>query len=316
MKLKPKPHIEGKTGVIVFIPFCLIVIVLTIYFVSQATKQKEIIESSQDETSANELVRPSLVAGVKKVKPGESFTAGMMLEMVPQWHVYWQNPGDSGMATEINWQGPPGSRIKPLEFPIPKRFVQPGDIIGYGYEDQVMFLAEVQIPESFAPGSDFKLRAQVSWLACKERCVPGAATVEIKLPVDATTQPDQDNRALIESWRKKVPVRAERENLPFTYTVQDGIEPDRRTGSMTINCTWRSDVHNVTCLPFSSDVVLLKNLTCRTTKNQTAIELNYSLMGQLNAMKTPPKLLITYDKDKTRQAVILPLIHITPGEKL
>jgi len=33
-----------------------------------------------------------------------------------------------------------------VNFPIPKRFVQPGDIVGYGYEEEALFVSEI-IPE-------------------------------------------------------------------------------------------------------------------------------------------------------------------------
>src|SRR5690606_36993931 len=39
----------------------------------------------------------------------------------PGWHVYWQNPGDSGIPTQIEWRLPPGVSAGPIEWPYPHR---------------------------------------------------------------------------------------------------------------------------------------------------------------------------------------------------
>ena len=43
-----------------------------------------------------ELVKASLVAEVNAIVPGQPFTAGLLLRMVPKWHTYWKFPGDAG----------------------------------------------------------------------------------------------------------------------------------------------------------------------------------------------------------------------------
>jgi DsbC/DsbD-like thiol-disulfide interchange protein len=44
-----------------------------------------------------------LVADVASVEPGTTFTTGIVLTMAPGWHIYWKNPGESGLATSITW---------------------------------------------------------------------------------------------------------------------------------------------------------------------------------------------------------------------
>ena len=61
------------------------------------------------------------------------------MHIVPEngWHVYWRNPGDSGLATALNWTLPPGVTAGELQWPYPHRS-QLGDIVNYGY-DKVRF---------------------------------------------------------------------------------------------------------------------------------------------------------------------------------
>jgi DsbC/DsbD-like thiol-disulfide interchange protein len=39
-----------------------------------------------------ELVESRLLADVSSITPGQPFTAGLLLKMVPGWHTYWQFP--------------------------------------------------------------------------------------------------------------------------------------------------------------------------------------------------------------------------------
>ncbi len=55
-----------------------------------------------------DLVTAQLVAETATVVPGQPFTAGLLLKMVPGWHTYWQFPGDAGIPTEIKWQAAGG----------------------------------------------------------------------------------------------------------------------------------------------------------------------------------------------------------------
>src|SRR5437867_3085239 len=88
--------------------------------------------------SGTDLVKATLVSDVSSVKAGQPFTLGVLLKIEPGWHVYWKNPGESGMATSVQWKVPEGFKVGELQFPIPIRFGQSGDVIGYGYQDEVL----------------------------------------------------------------------------------------------------------------------------------------------------------------------------------
>ncbi len=49
-------------------------------------------------------VAASLVSSLDAAPPGRSFDAGLRLKMKPGWHVYWLNPGDSGLAPKLLWR--------------------------------------------------------------------------------------------------------------------------------------------------------------------------------------------------------------------
>ncbi len=55
-------------------------------------------------------VEAELVAERTAVAPGEPLTVALRLKMIPEWHTYWRNPGDSGEPTRLEWRLPAGLR--------------------------------------------------------------------------------------------------------------------------------------------------------------------------------------------------------------
>jgi hypothetical protein len=49
-----------------------------------------------------------LVSDTASLEPGSTVRVGVLFEMEPGWHVYWKNPGDSGLATEVLLEPPVG----------------------------------------------------------------------------------------------------------------------------------------------------------------------------------------------------------------
>jgi thiol:disulfide interchange protein DsbD len=149
-----------------------------------------------------ELVKASLVADVNAVVAGKPFTAGLLLRMVPKWHTYWKFPGDAGLPTEIKWSLPSGWKAGEIQWPIPLRLNEPGDIQIYGYHDEVLLLQEITPPASLTD-SAVKLSAEASWLVCEAICIPGEAKLQLEIPVAAQNAPA--NEELFARYRRSLP---------------------------------------------------------------------------------------------------------------
>jgi thiol:disulfide interchange protein DsbD len=118
--------------------------------------------------------------------PGHPFLATVVLDLQPGWHTYWQYPGDSGLPPKVEWKLPEGWKAGPLEFSVPEQYSEPGDMVIYGYEGRQLLRAVITPPNDLPKNQTFNLKANVSWLACKELCVPGAGEVstEVLGPTD------------------------------------------------------------------------------------------------------------------------------------
>ncbi len=136
--------------------------------------------------------RAQLIADLTSVNPGGTVRIGVLLKVDPGWHVYWANPGQSGLATTVTWKLPQGWSAGPLLWPRPERF-ETGGLVTYGYSGDVLLAADFTAPAGLAPGSSAAIGARTSWLACEVECTPGSADVALSLPV-GTGRPARDSR--------------------------------------------------------------------------------------------------------------------------
>jgi len=127
-------------------------------------------------------VQAELVSDLEAWQPGATQWVGLRLQMDPAWHTYWLNPGDSGLPTEVTWKAPEGFTVGELNWPYPLRTELAG-LVSLGYEGTILLPVQVQVPAEQPAGRLLTLAAEVTWLACKEACVPGRASLELTLPV-------------------------------------------------------------------------------------------------------------------------------------
>src|SRR5712691_5196974 len=149
-----------------------------------------------------QLVEAKLLADTATVVPGRPFTAGLLLKMAPGWHTYWQFPGDAGIPTEMKWNLPPGWKAGPMQWPIPLKLTEPGDIQIYGYHDEVLLMIPLRPPAQIGEKS-VKLAGTANWLVCEKICIPGSAPIALDLAVGAQTTPV--NAELFAKYRAQLP---------------------------------------------------------------------------------------------------------------
>jgi thiol:disulfide interchange protein DsbD len=116
----------------------------------------------------------SRVAARIVVHPAESddgrVLAGVQLRLDPGWHLYWKNPGDSGVPTEVAWRDAEASA---LQWPAPSAFEEAdGELVTFGYDADVLLTSWLRP----ALGAE-SLGADVSLLACRASCIPAELTL-------------------------------------------------------------------------------------------------------------------------------------------
>ena len=146
-----------------------------------------------------------LLSDLARVRPGQRFTVGLRVTLDPGWHTYWTNGGDAGLPLNVAWTLPTGVTAGPLAFPAPRLMPQP-PLMSYGYEREVVYLAELQLPPTLVPGQRLRIEASADWLACADVCLPAAGTVRLDLPISTSAiERDTSGAASIARARQRMP---------------------------------------------------------------------------------------------------------------
>ena len=161
------------------------------------------VQTAICQTVRTDQVSAELVSEFKTLVPGKTNTVAVRLEMEDHWHTYWDYPGDSGLPTTVEWTLPDGLTAGPLQWPTPQ-WINYFDLISFAYENEVFLLVDLEVSEDLQIGNTINLAASVSWLACKEACIPGSADLKLSLQVSKDTESSQHGSA-ISSTREALP---------------------------------------------------------------------------------------------------------------
>lgn len=246
---------------------------------------------------AGPLVQAQLLADVDSVTPGATFTIGVMLHIKKGWHVYWKYPGDSGLATQVDFKPPKAFKIGPVRYPAPRRFTQPGlapaaEIVGFGYEDAVLLTAGVTAPADLPAGRRVTVAAEISWLACRETCVPGSAKLKLALPT--AKQPAAANRKLFARWRQALPVEAGSSGAPFKATVRGRLSPQKREGDFAIILEGASVPRRLEWIYAGMDAIVIKAVRTRIATGRAEITFTAAVLPGMNVPSSPLETLVVY----------------------
>jgi thiol:disulfide interchange protein DsbD len=139
------------------------------------------VRSEPSSEPASATVALSLVADVPLLVD-EPFWLGARLVPPSGAHLYWKNPGETGLATTAEFASPDGYELSVTQYPGPVSFVSERSLVGYGYLGETVLLARVT-PTQGEHRATFLVRA--SWLSCDHVCVQESGQAELLLRRDA-----------------------------------------------------------------------------------------------------------------------------------
>ena len=171
---------------------------------------------SPAQSAGTENVKAELISEVKSIQAGKKFWVAVKFEMADQWHIYWRNPGDAGLATGIDWSLPEDFSVTGIYWPYPEIF-ESGGVASYGYKYKILLLCAVTPPAGFR-GDKVSINADVTWLECREICLPGRAELSLTLSVNGETETDERWTDSFEDARAMLPVRNKSWDFSSTRT--------------------------------------------------------------------------------------------------
>jgi thiol:disulfide interchange protein DsbD len=197
-----------------------------------------------------------LVHAPQGIQAGQTFWLGLQIEHQPDWHTYWQNPGDSGLPTRLQWQLPAGLQAGDIAWPLPKKFPI-GTLANYGYEGRLILTVPVTV------GADFRfpdtgplaLALQADWLVCRKECIPQEGRFSLNL---ASAAPQTPNATSFESAQKLSPKPMAQLQQGGTWITggQATLSADARQITLRVNglpVSWRGQT--LSAFPVTPSVV-------------------------------------------------------------
>lgn len=163
----------------------------------------------------------SLLREDRVIAPGQTFWLALRLDIIPHWHVYWRNSGDSGEPTRLQWTLPTGFSVAEPLWPVPSR-QRVEDLVNYGYAGQSHLFIKVTPPADLPVGRPVALKLKANWLVCEEICIPEEASFTINLPVAAKSVPDPADAVRIAKARQTLPQAAPAELTALASATQEG----------------------------------------------------------------------------------------------
>jgi thiol:disulfide interchange protein DsbD len=165
-------------------------VLLALLFITPTGAQQVHTQQTLASSSATgPHIEVTLMSEQDTVVPGSTMTLGVLFKPDPQWHTYWRNPGDSGEAPTIKWETEQELQFSEIQWPMPMA-IPVAHLVNYGYEAENLLSVTVDIPEDISPNmqntsetNSLVISADVSWLVCKEDCIPGWATLQLSLPI-------------------------------------------------------------------------------------------------------------------------------------
>ncbi len=129
----------------------------------------------------NPVIETRLISNFSTTNGQQPITLAWKFKLQPHWHIYWKNPGDSGLPPELKpIINSKSTSPLPMVFPVPKVISIP-PITNYGYEDAVTFTTNYSLSSNAQGPQTLAFKAE--FLYCKDICLPGSATLELPLNV-------------------------------------------------------------------------------------------------------------------------------------
>jgi thiol:disulfide interchange protein len=199
--------------------------------------------------------------------PGDTFLGALRLKMADGWHVYWINPGDSGLPPTATWASSPEVTAGAFKFPTPHA-IPLGPLMNYGYEHELVLPFEVKVADAAVTGSALTIGAKFEYLICADICIPEEVTLSTSVPVAAAPAADDGASRIIAETLPSIPVAltgqavVERNGDKFRVGV---IDPSLAEAVSTAK--------SLRFFPYGSEILHPASQTARTGLDGVSVEM-------------------------------------------
>jgi thiol:disulfide interchange protein/DsbC/DsbD-like thiol-disulfide interchange protein len=197
-----------------------------------------------------------LVHAPQGLQTGQRFWLGLQIEHQPDWHTYWQNPGDSGLPTRLQFQLPEGLQAGDIAWPLPQKFPI-GHLANYGYKDRVLLAVPISVGADFRfpDAGPLTFQLQAEWLVCRQECIPQEGQFSLNV---TSAAPQTPHTAAFEAAQQRHPQALAQLKQDATWITggQTHLSDDGRQLQLRVHglpANWRGQT--LSAFPVTANVV-------------------------------------------------------------
>ncbi|NVB41302.1 hypothetical protein G6O69_25920 [Pseudenhygromyxa sp. WMMC2535] len=184
-------------------------------------------------------------------------------EIDPHWHIYWENPGDSGLRTRLSVPVEAPLNAGEVLYPGPDRFESEGGLQSFGWEKEAVLF----VPIFGAAADERTLTVTSRWLACLESCIPGESEAIISTAALVEGAEDSEHDPRWEAMLARIP-----------EPVGDSLDARwRGAGAVELRNPAGGALEIEAFFPYASEAPIYTGLTPGDAGGELAATLNYSL---------------------------------------
>lgn len=172
--------------------------------------------------------------------------AAIVIRLEKGWHIYWRNPGDSGMPTSFEFTFPESIKVSEIKWAVPETFEYEG-YASYGYEGLAVFPFSIYIPENFSQ-DEIAIEVNIKSLICKDVCKPFNQKTSRIIQLKDTYIASKSDSDLIYHTYKALPIKNDKLNLRVE-NHSDYVAINFSSGNIKVN-----KVKNLHFIPYENGI--------------------------------------------------------------
>ncbi|MFP6597065.1 MAG: protein-disulfide reductase DsbD domain-containing protein [Candidatus Hydrogenedentota bacterium] len=173
---------------------------------------------------ADNRVQTRLISDFETARAGSTIRVGVQFEIPERSHIYWRNPGDSGLATGVEWMVDESVEVGTLRWPAPRQFSIEGleNEAYFGYMRRALLYSEIKVPDDAVLNASVVIRAKVYWLLCEDDgvCTPEDKELFISIRVQGESRLAYES-TVFDRWAGEVPEATKSGRVE--WTLESGL---------------------------------------------------------------------------------------------
>ncbi len=141
----------------------------------------------------------------------------------------------------------------------------------------LLLWTSVEVPSDAELNSNFQIDAKVSWISCKEICIPGKANLKFDTKISDLRKPV--DTALFSEWQNSLPHILSDSEIPFNVEVST-VNSDEDRALIGVTLAFKSNAKKIEYYPNPVDSLVVQNLKYNMFPDNKKAEISFEVKAK------------------------------------